>query len=217
IGGDDIGAVGSYRSPHSFMGTIDEVRVYHGDMTEGEITALVDPAENPKNATAILACSFDKGDATDVSGNKNHGKLDGVRKTEGKFGTAMRFRGSSNARSAGSFVQHHWTADVPLLVRTMVKAGDKLFIAGPPDLIDEEETFGRLIARDEKVQKVLAEQNAALEGAQGGILRVVSATDGRNLAEYKLTSLPVWDSMAVVGRRLFLSTEDGSIVAFAGK
>ncbi len=217
IGGDDVSAVGSYRSPHSFMGTIDEVRVYHGDMTEGEITALVDPAENPKNATAILVCSFDKGDATDVSGNKNHGKLDGVRKTEGKFGTAVRFRGSSNARSAGSFVQHHWTADVPLLVRTMVKAGGKLFVAGPPDLIDEEETFGRLTARDEKVQKVLAEQNAALAGAQGGVLRVVSATDGRNLAEYKLTSLPVWDSMAVAGRRLFLSTEDGSVVAFAGK
>jgi outer membrane protein assembly factor BamB len=216
IGGDDLGAVGSYRSPHSFIGTIDEVRIFHGDMTTDEVVALADPTSKPKIATAVIICSFTDGDATDASGNKNHGKLDGVRKTQGKFGIAMRFRGSSSPRSAGSFVQHHWTADVPLLVRAMVKAGDKLVIAGPPDLIDEEETFSRLTARDDKVQKVLADQNAALEGAQGAILRVVSAKDGRNLAEYKLKSLPVWDSMAVAGGRLFFSTADGSVLAYSG-
>lgn len=135
------------------------------------------------------------------------------RPTEGKHKLAMRFRGRTSGRSGGSFVKHHWTQDVPLLVRAMVKAGDTLFIAGPPDLIDEEETFKRITARDTKVQTVLAEQNAALEGANGALLRAVSAKDGSKLAERKLASLPTWDGMASANGRLYVTTTDGTVIS----
>ncbi len=222
IGGDDGGAVGGYRSPNLFMGTIDEFRLYHGELTADEIELLssLDPESRgtkPKNATLNLACSFDDGKAMDQSGNKNHGKLDGNRKTEGKVRLAMRFRGKSSGRGGNSFVAHKWNEDIPLLARAMVKANDTLFIAGPPDLIDEEETFKKLMARDPDVQAELNEQNYALEGKLGGRLMAVSAKDGKTLSELPLNALPVWDSMAVANGRLYLSTTDGNVVCFGDK
>ena len=115
----------------------------------------------------------------------------------------------------GSFVKHNWTKDVPLLVLAMVKADKTLFIAGPPDLIDEEETFQRIVSRDPKIQAKLAEQDAALEGAQGGLLMAYSAVDGGKLNELKLDALPVWDGMAAANGRLYVATRDGDVVCLA--
>ena len=39
----------------------------------------------------VLYYSFDAGDATDGSGNKNHGKPQGAQPVEGKFGGALQF------------------------------------------------------------------------------------------------------------------------------
>ena len=91
---------------------------------------------------------------------------------------------------------YKWTEDQPLFVRAMLKAGGTLFIAGPPDILDEEATFVKLANRDKEVLKKLAEQEAVLHGSQGGILRAVNAADGKTLAELKLKSLPAWDAMA---------------------
>lgn len=219
IGGDDGGAVGGYRSPHLFRGTIDEFRLYHGELTREEVAELGRPnakpeGVEPKDATLQLFCSFDDGKAADESGHKNHGTLDGNKQTEGQFGAALQFQGIGGGRGSNSFVEHHWTQDVPLLVRSMVKAGDTLFIAGPPDLIDEEETFRKIMNRDQFVQQQLAEQNDALEGKLGGRLLAVSAKDGKTLAETQLDSLPTWDSLAAAGGKLYLSTTDGHVVCF---
>ena len=216
-GGDDGGAVGAYKSPNVFMGTIDELRVFHGTLTADEIASLSKPdlssrEVSPADAKVVLSCSFDDKKATDASGNKSHGALDGHRTTDGILGLAMRFRGKSfGSRGAGSFVKHHWTQDLPLLVRAMLKSKDTLFVAGPPDLIDEEESFERLVSRDPKVQAELAEQNAALEGKKGGLLRAVSAIDGSTVGEYKLESLPVWDGLAAANGRLYFTTTDGTV------
>ena len=101
------------------------------------------------------------------------------------------------------------------MVRAMVKANDKLFIAGPPDLIDEEDTFQRTMARDPNLASQLNQQDDALLGKAGGLLRVVLATDGSTLAEYKLDTLPAWDGMAAANGCLFMSTTDGNVICYA--
>ena len=45
-----------------------------------------------------------------------------------------------------SAVKFNWrTANPPLLARAMVGAGDMLFLAGPPDVLDETRLHGRFL------------------------------------------------------------------------
>ena len=103
------------------------------------------------------------------------------------------------------------------MVNAMVKAGDVLFIAGPPDLIDEEETFQKLAARDPYVHVQLAQQDAAYDGKLGARLQAVSATDGKTLFEYQIDSLTVWDGMAAANGKLYFSTITGNVHCFGGR
>ena len=57
-------------------------------------------------------------------------------------------------------------------------------------------------------------QQKALPVTPGQIF-AFSASDGKQLAERKLASPPVWDGMAAAGGRLYLSTMDGKVVCFA--
>jgi PQQ-like domain len=164
----------------------------------------------------VLACTFEGGTAEDVSGKGNDGEIVSAVSTKGKFGRAMQFT-FRQAKAQGSFVKHLWTQDVPLMVRAMVKANDKLFIAGPPDLIDEEKTFQRTMARDPKLAAKLSQQDDALSGKSGGLMRVVSSIDGKTLAEYKLDTLPAWDGMAAAGGKIFMSTTDGRVVCYSAE
>ena len=173
------------------------------------------PGSQPAAAEVALSCSFEDGKAGDASGNQNHGTVDGAQKIDGKIGMALRFRGTREKPNSDSFVKHHWTRDLQMLVRAMVKAGDSLFIVGPPDLIDEESTFQRIVNKDATVEAQLAEQNAALNGERGGLLQVVSATDGSMLAVYKVDYLPTWDGLAAANGRLHLTTTDGRVVCLA--
>ena len=115
----------------------------------------------------------------------------------------------------GTRLAYRWSGEVPLQARAMVLAGDVLFLAGPPDVVDEEEVFAHGFASE--VQPRLEEQVAALEGARGGLLWAVSAADGRRLAEYRLESLPTWDGMAAAAGRLYLSTTDGKVLCLAAR
>jgi hypothetical protein len=92
----------------------------------------------------------------------------------------------------------------------MVLAGKTLFVAGPPDVVDEEKVFFN--PENPELQAKLREQDAALEGKKGALLQVVSASDGKKLAEYKLDTVPVWDGMAAANGRLYLSTMDGRVL-----
>lgn len=214
VGADDQGAVATYRAPSGIQAVIDEVRLFHGDLDAEDVATRFDlPSSTPKQATAVLSFSFEDGKATDQSGNENHGKLDGVRKIDGIVGQAMRFRGT-RGKGNGSFVQHRWNADLPLLVRSMLKINDSLVVAGPPDLIDEESTFQRIVSGDQSVNRQLNEQDEALDGAQGAILQVVSTKDGTQIGELKLDSLPTWDGMATAYGRIYLSTTDGRVLCY---
>jgi outer membrane protein assembly factor BamB len=92
-----------------------------------------------------------------------------------------------------------WEVRTGIRVTAMARAGERLFSAGSPDIVDPDDPHG------------------AWEGRKGGRLAVFAAADGKKLAEYRLAAPPAWDAMAVAEGRLLLSTRDGSVVCFAGE
>jgi outer membrane protein assembly factor BamB len=222
IGADDGSAVGQYRSPYAFRGVIDQVKVLHGKMSDADVAArFKDPAlKPPKTATPVLSVTFDDGKARDGSGQNNHGTIEIARSVKGKIGSGLRFLGGGGGggkkRGQGSFVKHVWNKDLPLLVRAMALADTTLFVAGPPDLIDEEKTFKQLMAGDEAVQKLLQRQDDAIEGKEGGILWAVDSVTGEKSAEVKLPGVPVWDGLIAARGRLYLTTIDGRVTCIRG-
>jgi outer membrane protein assembly factor BamB len=92
-----------------------------------------------------------------------------------------------------------WSIKLPLRVVAMVIAGSKLLAAGPPDVVHPDDPL------------------ATLEGRGGGVLRVLSAADGKQLNEVKLASPPVFDGLAVAGGKAYLSAIDGHVVCLSAK
>jgi outer membrane protein assembly factor BamB len=114
-----------------------------------------------------------------------------------------------------SAVSFKWKVDKPdIQVRAILLADKTLFVAGPPDIVDEEEAFFAL--NDDEVVAQLAEQNALLRGKDGARIWAVSAATGEKLSEYRLDSLPVWDGMVAANGKLYLATMDGEIACLAG-
>jgi outer membrane protein assembly factor BamB len=95
-----------------------------------------------------------------------------------------------------------WSHQLPLRIRSMVLAGETLFVAGVPDVADP---------ADPRVAQ------AALDGRKGAQLQAYSASDGRKLAEYELTAPPVFDGLIAAGGRLYYSTTDGKVICMAGQ
>jgi outer membrane protein assembly factor BamB len=214
IGADEGSIVGDYAGPMALQGLIDEVRIHHRALDADEIGRHA--SQEPQTfgtAGLVLWYSFDRGDASDGSGRGNAGKVGGVTTIQGRFGGAMRFTGRVGAAS-DFMVEHYWTRDLPLLARAMVLAGDTLFVAGPPDLVDEEQAFGGI--GDAHVQQALAEQVVAFDGRQGGLLVAVS-TAGAPGAQLKLDALPVFDGMIATEGRLYLATTKGDLICLRNR
>jgi len=211
IGADEGSIVGDYTGPFGFAGLIDEVAVYHQARSAAEIKKHAAAPGPIVQVGMVLYYCFDRGTALDESGNKNNGRIEGAGPVEGRFGQAMRFTGSAGAAQDFA-VKQDWTTDVPVIARAMVLAGGTLFIAGPPDLIDEPEAFRRI--NDPQVQRDLAEQEAALDGRKGTLLMAFSAADGTELARYELERPPVFDGMAAASGRLYMATAGGEVLCF---
>ena len=92
-----------------------------------------------------------------------------------------------------------WSERISVRVRAMALAGERLFVAGPPDVVDPKDPLG------------------AFEGRKGGLLYVVDTTKGEKSAEHVLASPPGFNGMAAANGRLFVTEEDGSIACFGGK
>ena len=108
-----------------------------------------------------------------------------------------------------------WVFDQPaLLARAIVVAGDTLFVAGPPDVVDERYAYRN--PDDADVQALLARQAEALQGRHGGQLWAMTKRDGKLLARYALDTIPVFDGMAAAGGRLYMSTADGRVHCLPG-
>ncbi len=117
-------------------------------------------------------------------------------------------------RAPNTRIAFDWTQNVPVLTRAMVLADETLFIAGPPDVVDEEESLAAFAVP--ATQERLAKQAAILNGSEGALLWAVS-TDGTKLSEQKLKCIPVFDGMAAAGGRLYMATTDGKVICMGGK
>jgi hypothetical protein len=108
-------------------------------------------------------------------------------------------------------VDYKWLrSQPPLLARAMVLAGETLFVAGPPDVADEKEAWGRHL--DPEIRRKQDEQRAALEGRRGALLMAVNAENGKPVAQRKLDAMPVFDGLIAAGGRLYMATVDGRVV-----
>ena len=91
-------------------------------------------------------------------------------------------------------VRPRWEQRLPVRGTALVRAGDKVLVAGSPDVVTGSDPHG------------------AWEGRQGGVLAVYGAVDGTPLAEVQLAAPPVWDGMAVADGRLYLALENNTVV-----
>jgi len=105
-------------------------------------------------------------------------------------------RGARKKRGRGGAGKEMWRLNIPITGKAIAMAGDVLYVAGEPMKLD-----------------VPTHENyvAAYNGQLGGRLLAVSATDGKQLAEYKLNAAPVWDSIAIANEQLYIALEDGTL------
>jgi hypothetical protein len=219
-----------------YTGLLDQFAIYKRALSGAELLEHANSAAAFKTAgDLLLAASFDNGTARDESGKGHNGILNGVETGKGKVAAALWFRkpaapGAKSALAAstpkagqrpntanaskGSFVEHSWEHPVPLFLRAMAMAQKTMFVAGPPDIIEEEYAFEKLSQKDEAIREQLKEQDEALDGKRGASLFPVSADSGKMGEELKLGSPPVWDGMAVAQGKLYVATVGGKVLCF---
>jgi hypothetical protein len=118
-------------------------------------------------------------------------------------------------RRSNYHVKHDWVRDIPVWVRAMLLSEKTLIVAGPPDLIDEEEAARK--KGEESMERLLADQLSALRGGRGALMNAFSTETGEPLWSIDLESPPVFDGMAAANGRLFLVTLAGEVVCFSGE
>jgi outer membrane protein assembly factor BamB len=91
----------------------------------------------------------------------------------------------------------HWSNPVPVHIRAMVLAGDTLFAAGAGPAPG----------------KAPEKQNPS----PTPLLLAISATDGSELARYRIPAAPVFNGMAAAEGELFLTLQNGQMLRMAGK
>jgi outer membrane protein assembly factor BamB len=146
--------------------------------------------------------------------------IDRLGKTERDINKRSKYRNASSSDwrlrhffpdkdlSAATF---QWTLDQPAIIaRAMTAVSDKIFIAGPPDLLDERQAFH--YPDDPEIKARLKRQAEALDGRAGGQLWVLTKTDGTLVSRYALDTIPVFDGMAAAGESLYMTTIDGRVM-----
>ena len=89
-----------------------------------------------------------------------------------------------------------WLDRVPVRIRAMVLASGRLFVAGPPDVVDPKDPLG------------------AFEDRKGGVLDFIDVASGKEVAEHKLDAPPVFNGLAAASGRLYVSTTRGDLVCW---
>ncbi len=100
-----------------------------------------------------------------------------------------------------------WSVDIPVLARSIVRAGDKLLVTGPEKLYDENEIVQQLPGT--AVYAKIADQ-AEKFNTKADLL-VVDTADGSVLKRVRLDFAPVWDGVAVAEKSVFVSGSDGAL------
>ncbi len=223
--------VSDYGKSAAYTGMLDQFVIFPRELSEKEIVEHANGANAiARGNGALLACSFDNGTARDDAGSGALGAMSGVETGKGKIGVALWFRKAGGApsilaghsdgtappagKAGGSFVEHQWNSHSPVFARAMAKAGNSLFVSGPPDMIDEEYAFERMSQKDPAILKDLAAQDDALAGKSGAQLLALSTDKGEVGQDVKLESPPVWDGMAIAHGRLYVASVDGKVTCY---
>ncbi len=237
LGAPGGGLVSDYGHGAGYTGMLDQFAVWPRALSDAEIVEHANGANFIKRGNgALIACSFDNGTARDDAGGSLIGAVSGVETGKGKIGAALWFRKTGGGLSVldpkatptigdgtepappkaakGSFVVHDWNSVSPVFARAMAKAGNSLFVCGPPDMIDEEYAFERMSQKDPAIYKDLAAQDAALAGKSGAQLIALSTDKGDINKDVKLDSPPVWDGMAIAQGRLYVASVDGKVTCY---
>jgi len=124
----------------------------------------------------------------------------------------------SRKKAPQAQIQNVWELARPdLLANAMVLAGGKLFLAGPPDVADEEKTYDFVFGADDPINRQMRRQEEAWLGKQGALLWAVSAETGLKVSERKIPAIPVWDGMIAANERLYFSLNDGTILCLGAR
>lgn len=124
-----------------------------------------------------------------------------------------RRKGKQKAAQPQKKVSYIWELARPeLLANAMVLADRNLFLAGAPDVADEEKTFEYVFGADDEINRQMRRQEQAWLGKEGALLNVVSVDTGQKLSGYKLPAIPVWDGMIAADGRLYLALRNGAIL-----
>jgi hypothetical protein len=118
-------------------------------------------------------------------------------------------RGAEKGGKPGRAGPAFWESTAPILATGLVLAGDTLFAAGTPDVLDE--TRPDIRSEAPEVVKATEEQEAALAGLRGGILMVVSKADGKEKARHDIDAPPVFDGMIAANGSLYMLLKDGTV------
>ncbi|MFO7904732.1 MAG: PQQ-binding-like beta-propeller repeat protein [Planctomycetota bacterium] len=93
-----------------------------------------------------------------------------------------------------------WFKEVPVRVEAMVLAGERLYLAGPPDIGP-----GKEAAED------------AMQGRKGSRFWVISASDGKNVSVSEMEKAPVFDGLIAAFGRLYMASQDGTLMCLGNK
>ncbi|MHC4406989.1 MAG: hypothetical protein ACYTG0_45830, partial [Planctomycetota bacterium] len=190
---------GEYPVPrnHTPCGRImvfDESRVY------GSISENLGNNINPRTFYTIYAASKDAAVAPETAADAKAG------------------RRKAKPKAAKRGVPYLWQLERSgILANAMVLAGRTLFMAGPPDVADEENTYGFVYGANDEINRQMYAQEEAQRGKQGGLLWAVSAESGKKLSRQKIAAVPVWDGMIATGGRLYLALKDGTVLCLGDR
>ncbi|MFZ5829210.1 MAG: PQQ-binding-like beta-propeller repeat protein [Planctomycetota bacterium] len=110
--------------------------------------------------------------------------------------------------------EDQWSVLMPILARAMVASDDHIYLLGPEELMRQDEIKQRITEVD--VQKVMAEQEKALNGGTGSTLLVVDKRSGKILSGQRMPIAPVLDGMAGAYGNLYIAATDGTIACIGG-
>jgi hypothetical protein len=111
----------------------------------------------------------------------------------------------SKKSKGGGKSERIWSVDIPVLARSIVKAGDNLIVAGPKKLYDENVAIQTM--EQAATSGMIAAQ--AENWNKKADLLVISAADGNVQKTVNLDFAPVWDGIAVAEQALFVSGTNG--------
>ncbi len=114
-------------------------------------------------------------------------------------GDGYRLAAVDIGRGEGKKDARRWRRTVPVLVTSLVGAGDRLFVGGAPDETPAEDPWKNI------------------EGRGTGVLLVVSAESGATASERTLPAPPVTDGLSAAGGRLYVATAGGGVIALSAR